>query len=508
MLIGDHIDETPAPRGHLDVDNARVGGIAGPGDQARLLEPVDPQGQPAGGHEGLFGQLSGGEPVVGNRPTQAGQNVETRIGDLVPLERLRDAGLVDEEAAMEPAEHPQGRNIELRSGDGPVRDDDIHSVHSAERTAGRRLRFYRTWVLRAPAAESDGTGGCLAMTGPIPLPIVLLGYGPVAQNYASVLRSRREELRSRYGVDAHVVAIRARDRQIRTPDGGQPPDRDRWAARTPVAELLSATAPAVVAQAVPSHPGGAAEALADGLAALAAGAHLVTATKSPLLTGWPELHAAAHRYGRDIRISGATGAALPAGDLARAGLRGFEVDEVRGCMNGTASFVLDRLGEGMTPDAALEIARHRGIAEADATADLSGADAATKIRLLAGLLWGWDVAGCRVDVEPITTGTAARAVRASARGAVLRQIAAARAGDPGLVVVELREFPRTAVPFGALTGPEKTVQFRCGVAGDITVSGGRSSPLGAALSMVKDTLALALEAVPGPGRARPLPVVE
>ncbi|NUS94909.1 MAG: homoserine dehydrogenase [Nocardia sp.] len=338
----------------------------------------------------------------------------------------------------------------------------------------------------------------------MPLPIVLLGYGPVARGYAAVLRARRTEFRGRYGVDPRVVAIRGRERQILIPDGGEPPDRSRWAARTPLGELLAAAAPAVVAQAVPSHPAGAAEALADGLTSLAARAHLVTATKSPLLTGWSELHAAAHRYGRDIRISGATGAALPAGDLARTGLRGFEVDEVGGCVNGTASFVLDRLGAGMTPGAAA--ARDRGIAEADATADLSGADAATKIRLLAGLLWGWDVAACRVDAEPITAGTADRAVRASGRGAVLRQIASARAGDPGRVLVALREFPRTAVPFGALTGPEKAVEFRCGEAGDITVSGGRSSPLGAALAMVKDTLALPIDLVSG--RARTLPVVE
>ncbi|MGW1737817.1 hypothetical protein ACWCPQ_03315 [Nocardia sp. NPDC001965] len=344
------------------------------------------------------------------------------------------------------------------------------------------------------------------MKGPIPLPIVLLGYGPVARSYASVLRARRTEFRGRYGVDPRVVAIRGRERQILIPDGGEPPDRSRWAARTPLGELLTAAAPAVVAQAVPSHPAGAAEALTDGLAALAAGAHLVTATKSPLLTGWSELHAAADRYGRDIRISGATGAALPAGDLARTGLRGFEVDEVGGCVNGTASFVLDRLGEGMTTGAALAAARDRGIAEADATADLSGADAATKIRLLAGLLWGWDVAACRVDAEPITAGTADRAVLASGRGAVLRQIASARADDPGRVIVALREFSRTAVPFGALTGPEKAVEFRCGEAGDITISGGRSSPLGAALAMVKDTLALPVD--PVPGRARTLPVVE
>ncbi|MFI9535884.1 hypothetical protein ACIG56_21860 [Nocardia fusca] len=170
------------------------------------------------------------------------------------------------------------------------------------------------------------------MKAPTPLPIVLIGYGPVARNYAAVLRARRAEFRGRYLVDPYLVAIRARDGRIYTPDGGVPPDRPRWPVRTPIEDLLAGTAPAVVAQAVPSHPDGAAE-------ALAAGAHLVTATKSPLLSGWSRLHTVASEYGWAVRISGATGAALPAGDLARAGLRGVEVQEVRGCVNGTASFV-------------------------------------------------------------------------------------------------------------------------------------------------------------------------
>ncbi|MEU4311525.1 hypothetical protein [Nocardia sp. NPDC024068] len=335
------------------------------------------------------------------------------------------------------------------------------------------------------------------MKAVLPLPILLIGFGPVAQRYETVLRSRREEFRRRYGVDPRVVAIRGRRSQVVVPGGEPPPARCRWSPRTPIEELLSEVAPAIVAQAVPSDPAGTAEALADGRAALAAGAHLVTATKSPLLSGWSELHRVACEYGRGIRISGATGAALPAGEFARAGLRGFEVDTVQGCMNGTANFVLDRLGEGMPLAAAVEVARDRGIAEADHTADLSGADAATKVRLLTGLLWGWDVGACTVDTEAVTADTARRAVNAAGRGAVLRQVASARAGEPGRVVVTLAEFRRTESPFGVLTGPEKAVRFDCGEAGDLSIVSGRSSPLGAALAMVKDTLSLAVDPAPG-----------
>ncbi|HEY5858097.1 MAG TPA: hypothetical protein VIW24_29735 [Aldersonia sp.] len=333
----------------------------------------------------------------------------------------------------------------------------------------------------------------------VAVPILLIGYGPVAQHYAAVLRRRREELRSRYRVDLRIVAIRGRASQVVLPDGAAPPERARWSARGHLAELLSDTSPVVVAQAVPSQPRGVDEALSDGLAALAYGAHLVSATKSPLLSGWSALHAAARAHGRSIRISAATGAALPAGDIARAGLRGFEVRAIRGCLNGTATYVLDRLRDGVTLVDAIAVAQDRGIAEADPAADLSGIDAATKLRLLAGLVWEWDAGACTVETDPIDAATAPRALGAAARGAVLRHVGSARVEDPGRVVVALREFPRTAPPFGALVGPEKAVTFECGAAGDITVSGGRSSPLGAALAMVKDTLSVAIDPAPGLG---------
>lgn len=334
---------------------------------------------------------------------------------------------------------------------------------------------------------------------PRPLPILLIGYGPVGQHYGAVLRTRREQFREKYDVDPYLVAVRGRHSQALIGPDEDIPARKLWTERTSLEDLMRATSPLIVAQAVPSDPGGSVAALADGLTAIDYGAHLVTATKSPLLSGWAQLHTTATRRGRGIRISGATGAALPAGDLARSALRGFDVRDVRGCLNGTASFVLDQLAEGVALAEAIAVAQSRGIAEADPAADLSGADTATKIRLLTGLLWGWDVSACDVEMEPITRDTAARAAEAGVRGAVLRHVGSASSDVPGQVLVRLREFPRSESPFGALAGPEKAVTFGCGEAGDITVSGGRSSPLGAALAMVKDTLSLAAEPARGLG---------
>ncbi|MFD8092777.1 homoserine dehydrogenase [Streptomyces malaysiensis] len=308
--------------------------------------------------------------------------------------------------------------------------------------------------------------------------VVLSGYGPVGRAYAERLTGAALPLR--------LAAVRTSSAE------GLPPEpRGGWGPLPPLAETLERTGAAVLAQAVPSSPAVREQAAADALSALRRGVHVVTATKGHLLSHWGELALAAAEGGSRIRISGATGAALPTADLARIGVRGLGCRTLRACPNGTATFVLDRLADGEPlPDAVAE-AQRRGIAEADPTADLSGADAAVKVRLLAALLWGWDATAVRTEAGPgIDAGTAEAARAAAARGRRLRSVATASANEPLVVRVGLAE-TGPGDPLHALRGPEKAAVYGCPEAGDITVSGGRSSPLGAALAMVKDTLDVA-----------------
>ncbi|WP_432100398.1 homoserine dehydrogenase [Streptomyces sp. WAC 04229] len=318
--------------------------------------------------------------------------------------------------------------------------------------------------------------------------VVLSGYGPVGRAYVDHLAGHGDGLARLHGVRPVVRAVRASSGQCLLEDDGRPvPPRPSWDPPEPLDETLDRTGAAVFAQALPSSPGLRALAAAEAATALRRGVHVVTATKSHLLDHWGDLGAAA-RAGRSmIRISGATGAALPAGDLSRTALRGMGCRTVRACPNGTVTFVLDRLAEGDSLGDAVDEARRRGIAEADPSADLSGADSATKVRLLAALTWGWDPASVRVRAQPVDEGTAGAALSAASRSRRLRAVAVASLDRPLLVDVRLEE-TEPGDPLYALTGPEKAVVFGCPDAGDVTVSGGRSSPTGAALAMVKDTI--------------------
>lgn len=324
-------------------------------------------------------------------------------------------------------------------------------------------------------------------TPTIDAPLVLSGNGPVGRGFAAHLAAHHGQLAGAYGVQLRVAAVRASTAEAMIRPGDPVPDRARWTQPCPLAETLDQTGARVLVQAIPSSPALREVAAQEALIALERGVHVVTATKVHLLSHWPQLDAAARRGGALIRISGATGAALPGGDLARIGMRGLGCDTIRACPNGTVTYVLDRLAEGSSLDEAVAEAQRRGIAEADPSADLSGSDSATKTRLLAALLWGWNPAAVEVDAEAVDPAVAGVAVEGAGRGRRLRAVASARREEPLRVQVRLEE-TETGDPLHALAGPEKAIVFGCHDAGDVVVSGGRSSPIGAALAMVKDAI--------------------
>lgn len=313
------------------------------------------------------------------------------------------------------------------------------------------------------------------------VPLVLSGYGAVGQAFGgSVLEQ---------GPLLEVAAIRGHMAEVLPAPGSRVPERSSWQPIRSLEETLARTGAAVLVQALPSSAEAHARALQEALVALRSGVDVVTATKTHVLSHWRELEQAAAAGSSRIRISGATGAALPTADLARVALKGMGCNAVRACPNGTSTFILDQLSAGTGLDAAVLEAQRRGIAEADPSADLSGRDAGTKVRLIAGLLWGWDVSRIAVEGEPIDSSTPARALAAAGMGLRLRAVASASLSRPLVVTVQL-EAVAPGDPLFHIAGPEKATVFSCPEAGDITVQGGRSSPKGAALAMLKDVLNL------------------
>lgn len=247
-------------------------------------------------------------------------------------------------------------------------------------------------------------------------------------------------------------------------------------------------------------------------AALQAGMHGVALSKGPLVVDWMGLQQLAARKGVRLMVSGATAAALPAGDTLVYSLTGAEVLSIEGVLNGTTNYILDRMEQGrMTYDEALAEAQTRGIAESDPRLDVEGWDTAAKMVILANLAWatvappgsgaasGAGSAGrpatlADVRVTGITSLSPEDLARSRRQGRILRLVGRAlppEEGDAPRIEVGPVDLPDDH-PLARLAGANKGVTFATDLMGSVTVIGGESSPRAAAAAALKDIIHLYL----------------
>src|SRR5207244_8518283 len=167
-------------------------------------------------------------------------------------------------------------------------------------------------------------------------------------------------------------------------------------------------------------------------AALAGGAHVVTANKGPVAFAYEPLVHAAAAAGRRFRFEGAVMDGIPIFNLVRETLPGVEIVGFRGVVNSTTNYMLTAMEEGQGFEEALSDMRAAGIAEADASLDVDGWDAAAKTAALANVLLDARLTPHTVEREGISPATTARAVAACAEGRRLKLVV--RAGREGDVV--------------------------------------------------------------------------
>ena len=138
------------------------------------------------------------------------------------------------------------------------------------------------------------------------------------------------------------------------------------------------------------------------LAALRAGKPVVTANKALIAARGRELIEAAETAGVSLLFEAAVGGGIPIIRPLSQSLAGEHITRVMGIVNGTTNFILTKMIEdGLAYADVLAEAQDLGYAEADPTADVSGADAAAKAAILASLAFGIWVGFDRVYHEGI-----------------------------------------------------------------------------------------------------------
>jgi homoserine dehydrogenase len=228
------------------------------------------------------------------------------------------------------------------------------------------------------------------------------------------------------------------------------------------------------------------------LAALSAGKHVVSANKQLLCESGEELFDAAREHRVQLRFEAAVAGVVPVIRVLQESLAGTELHSIHGIVNGTTNFILSEMERGSTYDQALGEAQRRGYAEADSHEDVSGADAAAKMAILARLAFGTPVRLHEVSYQGIEDLQADDLQYARELGLGLKLIGAVERRGEGLSVWVHPAFLYAGHPLAAIGGAFNAVTVASKTITEITMSGpgagGRqtaSAVLGDLLSVIR-----------------------
>ena len=305
--------------------------------------------------------------------------------------------------------------------------------------------------------------------------IALLGYGTVGAAVDRLLAASADDIERATGHRLRVVKALVRD-------PGRHADAPAGLITTDFDEIAGDPSIAVVAEAM----GGLEPAGSYVLDLLARGKHIVTANKQLVARRAPELFATAASSGVQLRFEASVCAAIPVIKVLREALVVTNVHRVLGIVNGTTNFILTEMEGGATYADALADAQARGYAEADPTDDVSGADAAAKMAILATVAFNTRVALTDVDhtgiegIDPIDVA-AARELEM-----VVRLVGAARLVDGGYDVSVEPAFVDAQHPLAKVDGAFNAVMLQGDAIREITLAGPGAGGAETASAIVAD----------------------
>ncbi|WP_082111976.1 homoserine dehydrogenase [Shouchella clausii] len=226
-------------------------------------------------------------------------------------------------------------------------------------------------------------------------------------------------------------------------------------------------------------------------AALQQGLDIVAVSKGALVHHFDEIMALSKQLGRRIKFSGATAAALPALDTGMYSLAGSTIKRFEGVLNGTTSYILDEMHKhDLTVEQALKKAQEAGIAEKDPTLDIGGYDSANKVLLLANQFFQARASISDVSIEGIATVSLPDVHHAKQENQKIVLLASA-SDENGQISMSVKPTKIAySHPLAHLAPKEKGICFFTEEMGRIAVTGGASSPLGAASAALKDVIHL------------------
>lgn len=219
------------------------------------------------------------------------------------------------------------------------------------------------------------------------------------------------------------------------------------------------------------------------------GKSVVTSNKAVVAACGAELLGIARENGVAYLFEASVGGGIPVIRPLMNCLAANEIISIYGILNGTTNYILTEMERcGVTFEAALEDAKRLGYAEADPTADISGADTARKICILADVAFGMYITHEDICYRGIESVVPADIKCASMLGYRIKLLGAARRCENGAeVFVEPMLVPAHS-PLALVDNVYNAVSVEGNAVGDIMFSGRGAGAMPTASAVVADII--------------------
>jgi homoserine dehydrogenase len=319
--------------------------------------------------------------------------------------------------------------------------------------------------------------------GSKPIRIGLLGSGTVGAAFAELLAERAEAVEAATGRRPEVSGVLTRSEG----DFGAILERSDI-----VVELIGGTDPA----------------RGFVIDAMRAGKPVVTANKQLLAKHGDELFGIAREAGVQLRFEAAVAAVIPIVRTIQESFGVTEISKVFGIVNGTTNFILSEMAEtGAGYDEVLGRAQELGYAEADPSDDVSGADAAAKMAILARLAFHTPVTLSEVPYEGIEAIQPDDLAYAKELGLSLKLLGVAERRDGGISVRVFPCFLYPGHPLAPIEGPFNAVMVEAPAITEVTMSGPGAGGLQTASAVLGDVVSILAGDAPVHETRADLPIV-
>jgi homoserine dehydrogenase len=227
------------------------------------------------------------------------------------------------------------------------------------------------------------------------------------------------------------------------------------------------------------------------LDALRAGRPVVTANKQLLAQHGDELFGVAREAGVQLRFEAAVAGVIPIVRTIQESFGVTEISRVFGIVNGTTNFILSEMAaSGAGYAEVLARAQELGYAEADPSDDVSGADAAAKMAILARLAFHTPVTLGEVAYEGIEGIRPDDLAYAKELDLSLKLLGVAERREDGISVRVFPCFLYGGHPLAPIEGPFNAVMVEAPAITEVTMSGPGAGGVQTASAVLGDVVSI------------------